>query len=239
MSFLKQLKKLFKNHLFSIDNQKKVIFMKIHIWIKKVYIFEKQTFFIFGIFLLIQSRKVVKLPSLHIQLHVQSTYNGGTHLARSNSGASVCCFEMYVADWSPQHAAQNFSHHTPAATLSGETKASQMSCILHTNLVFFPSVFCLSRSRYTRAESFFFHMFFSGIQNHPPKMDSETWQNLWVKDKETNLRPYLSAFLGVFTETECCLFRYYESELPVMVISEPVLVKKIPIKDFKKFHPRK
>ena len=35
-----------------------------------------------------------------------------------------------------------------------------------------------------------------------------------------------------------CSFRYYEGEFPVLVVSDPEIVKKIAIKDFQKFHSR-
>ena len=35
-----------------------------------------------------------------------------------------------------------------------------------------------------------------------------------------------------------CGFRYYEGEFPVLVVSDPEIVKKIAIKDFQKFHLR-
>ena len=38
----------------------------------------------------------------------------------------------------------------------------------------------------------------------------------------------------------CCVyFRYYEGEVPTLVVADPELVKQITIKDFQKFHCRK
>ena len=36
-----------------------------------------------------------------------------------------------------------------------------------------------------------------------------------------------------------CDCRYYEGEFPILVVSDPEIVKQIAIKDFHKFHSRK